>query len=263
MPSARLASGLLVSVRSPEEAEAAIAGGADIIDIKEPMNGSLGRATDETILAVLERVAGRHPVSAALGELIDDLPVFHDPRLAFVKWGLAGCGTSFLRSPFSVLGSSFVYGSNDEPRTENWRTKLEVALARPGNPRTVLVAYADWQCAQAPPLEDVVTRACQEPGNVLLIDTHCKGPGKQRKNRPTLLDWLPLDEIRSVCRRCRAGGVRVALAGSLDFATIMRLRPVDPDWFAVRGAVCADGNRQGTIDAGTVRRLACCLGHGD
>ena len=35
---------LLVSVRSRQEAAAALAGGADIIDIKEPSQGSLGRA---------------------------------------------------------------------------------------------------------------------------------------------------------------------------------------------------------------------------
>ena len=34
---------LLVSVRSAEEVSAALAGGADIIDAKEPERGSLGR----------------------------------------------------------------------------------------------------------------------------------------------------------------------------------------------------------------------------
>ena len=33
---------LLVSVRSADEAEAAIAGGADVIDVKEPSHGPLG-----------------------------------------------------------------------------------------------------------------------------------------------------------------------------------------------------------------------------
>ena len=33
---------LLVSVRSAEEAEIALAGGADVIDVKEPRRGALG-----------------------------------------------------------------------------------------------------------------------------------------------------------------------------------------------------------------------------
>ena len=36
--------GLLVSVRSADEAIAALAGGADVIDVKEPNRGALGAA---------------------------------------------------------------------------------------------------------------------------------------------------------------------------------------------------------------------------
>ncbi len=41
---------LLVSVRSPDEVEAALGGGAGLIDVKEPARGALGRA-DEGFLA--------------------------------------------------------------------------------------------------------------------------------------------------------------------------------------------------------------------
>jgi len=63
--------GLLVSVRGPNEVEAAVQGGASLIDVKEPNRGALGQADDDVIAAVVKRVAGRQPVSAALGELID------------------------------------------------------------------------------------------------------------------------------------------------------------------------------------------------
>src|SRR4051794_20645147 len=83
--------GLLVSVRDAAEAAAALRGGADVIDVKEPRRGPLGRADDATVAAVVAAVAGRRPVSAALGELADAgaaAPAV--PGLAFVKWGLAG-----------------------------------------------------------------------------------------------------------------------------------------------------------------------------
>src|SRR5204863_2047675 len=64
--------GLLVSVRSAAEAELALAGGADIIDVKEPRRGALGPADPIVWKEILERVAGRVPVSAALGELHSD-----------------------------------------------------------------------------------------------------------------------------------------------------------------------------------------------
>src|SRR5437867_1331389 len=82
---------LLISVRSVAEAEAAIAGGAEIIDIKEPARGSLGRADDAVVRAIVEHVAGRQPISMALGELLDD-PGWPDELFTgLVKIGLAGC----------------------------------------------------------------------------------------------------------------------------------------------------------------------------
>ena len=62
---------LLVSVRSAEEAEAALHGGAALIDVKEPRRGALGRASDGILADVVRTVAGRRPVSAALGELLN------------------------------------------------------------------------------------------------------------------------------------------------------------------------------------------------
>jgi len=236
IPSERRSPGLLVSVRSALEAEAALVGGADIIDVKEPALGSLGRASDQTIIEVLDRVPGPFPVSAAMGELVDAHFGFRDPRLTFVKWGLANYGRL---------------------RTETWQSRLEREISLTGNPQTVIVAYADWQCAQAPPIDAVVAFACQKPGNVLLIDTHCKETGTLKKDsRPTLLDWLSREEIGALCAQCRTAQVRVALAGSLGITEILQLRSANPDWFAVRGAVCEENNRQGTIDAKKVRRLA-------
>lgn len=227
------APGLLVSVRSTDEATAALTGGASVIDIKEPDHGSLGRASHVAIDAILTCVAGRRPVSAALGELVQEAPPNRDPRLTFTKWGLAGC------------------------RFLPWKNKLQTELALSGNPKVVIVAYADWQCAHAPPVDEVVAFACEEAGNVLLIDTHCKEPGSPRKDRrPNLLDWLSAREIGEICAHCQTAGVRVALAGSLGIAEIEHLRGIQPNWFAVRGAVCRGNDRLATVDAGKVRELA-------
>jgi uncharacterized protein (UPF0264 family) len=230
----RRAPGLLVSVRSPEEAAAALAGGAHIIDVKEPEHGSLGRADDQTIATILDMVDGRRPVSAALGELAEELPPCRDARLAFVKWGLAACGPA---------------------SQKRWQATLSLELARRDKPQTVVVAYADWQCAQAPDVTQVVAFACLKPGNVLLLDTHCKEPGTLGKNRPTLLDWLTCYEVAALCAQCHAADVRIALAGSLTRMEIQQLRGAQPDWFAVRGAVCAAGDRRGAVDDERVRQL--------
>jgi uncharacterized protein (UPF0264 family) len=221
---------LLVSVRSAAEAEAALAGGAALIDVKEPEHGSLGWAGPDTIAAVLRQVAGRRPVSAALGELTEKKGT-QPFSLAFAKWGLAGCR-----------------------HRPDWREELRRAAdALPEGCRPVAVAYADWRRAAAPPLAAVCDFTSAGRWGAFLIDTW-------RKDGTTLLDWLTLDELHDLRGRCRAAGVPVALAGSLGVEQLRLLRPLRPDWFAVRGAACHDGRRAAMIDAERVRRLVDLLG---
>src|SRR4051794_33920251 len=59
----------LASVTGPDEAETAIAGGADIIDLKDPSQGALGALPIETVRATVAAVRGRRPVSAVTGDL--------------------------------------------------------------------------------------------------------------------------------------------------------------------------------------------------
>jgi uncharacterized protein (UPF0264 family) len=224
---------LLVSVRSAEEARAALEGGAGVIDVKEPSRGSLGRADARVIREITAAVGGRRPVSAALGEWADEVGSIPDADLTFVKWGLAGCR-----------------------RIPDWRRDLARLLEKQTRPQPVLVAYADWQSAQAPSVEEVFALAREHPGSVMLLDTHCKDASKVMGNkRPTVLDWLPAAWVFDLCARCRESEVRIALAGSLGAAQIRELHASRPNWFAVRGAVCEEGNRQGAVQAEKVRQL--------
>ncbi len=223
---------LLVSVRSSAEALSALAGGAGVIDVKEPARGSLGRAEVQIMRDVAAAVGGRRPVSAALGEWADDDATIPDVDLTYVKWGLAGC--------------------RNKPA---WRGQMRILLQRQQLPRFVLVAYADWECAEAPAVEEIFALASGQPGSVMLVDTFCKD-ALMGKPRPTLLDWLPAPWVIDLCARARQAGVKIALAGSLGSAEIQALLPARPNWFAVRGAVCGDGNRRGTVDLEKVRHLA-------
>ena len=56
---------LLVSVRCADEVAAAIEGGAEIIDVKEPSHGSLGMALPETLAACSVAVVALGPSAAA------------------------------------------------------------------------------------------------------------------------------------------------------------------------------------------------------
>jgi uncharacterized protein (UPF0264 family) len=231
------ASQLLVSVRDAAEAAAALVGGADLIDVKEPTRGPLGRADAPAIAAVVEAVAGRAPVSAALGELREcplvgvaaDLP----DGLRFVKWGLSGMLRGGWNGSLVLARLAFAGRRRDKKYT---------------GPECVVVAYADWVPAEAPRPADIVAGLKESWVKTVLVDTF-------QKNGSTLLDWLSVEEITALVRTCQDAGVKVALAGSLTAVEIERLRGVRPDWFAVRGAAC-DGGRGGTISEHRVRALA-------
>ena len=80
---------LLVSVRSAGEARSALAGGADLIDVKEPSRGPLGAADPAVIRDVIAAVDGRVPVSAAFGEWLAWAGKKAPRGLHYAKWGLA------------------------------------------------------------------------------------------------------------------------------------------------------------------------------
>jgi (5-formylfuran-3-yl)methyl phosphate synthase len=231
--------GLLVSVRSATEAASALAGGADLIDVKEPSRGSLGRADDAVIAAVVQEVAGRRPVSAALGDVCDFAAPYAKPGLSYWKLGLAGCARQPERFWKTIV-----------------RSGTSAASKAPAFERMALVAYADWQRADAPPPPMVLALARAQHCGGIVVDTF-------RKDGSTLLHWLTLPELTQLCAQCRADGMHVALAGSLGAAEIALLAHLRPTWFAVRGAACRKGEREALIDEERVRQLAGMVHEGE
>jgi (5-formylfuran-3-yl)methyl phosphate synthase len=213
---------LLVSVRSADEARAALAGGADLVDVKEPSRGPLGAADSDVIAEVLRAVKGRLPVSAALGEFAAwrDRPV--PPGLHFAKWGMAGQKVRPSRAVVRIRTSSYAHFP-------------------------VLVAYADHRRAESPDPEWLAGAAVRYHFPAFLIDTAVK-------DGSTLLDWIAPAALARLRFELGDARVPVALAGSLDEAAIRTLGPLHPDWFAVRGAACT-GGRTGAVCADRVRRL--------
>src|SRR3989442_15730720 len=59
---------LLSSVAGPAEARAALRGGADVIDAKDPRRGALGPVSLQRLAAIRAAGAGARPLSAALGD---------------------------------------------------------------------------------------------------------------------------------------------------------------------------------------------------
>jgi (5-formylfuran-3-yl)methyl phosphate synthase len=218
---------LLVSVRSAEEATAALEGGADIIDAKEPARGSLGAADPETLPQIVRAVGGARPVSAAWGELIEEPVAWLPTGLSYAKVGLAGAR----QRPWQAMLVERYHGCQSRP---------------------IAVAYADHERADAPDVDAVLAWAEGFGVAGVLIDTWLKD-GRR------LFDFLGEPEVIDVIHRARRAGFLVALAGSLDGYTLKRAIALEPDIIAVRGAACRNRDRISSIDASRVRALAAAI----
>src|SRR5437763_278938 len=100
---------LLVSVRGSVEARAAVAGGADVIDAKDPARGPLGAVRRDRLAAIRRAVGAARPVSAALGDAGDAAMVAAAAAaaggVAFVKLGFGGVTSE---APARAVGGELV-----------------------------------------------------------------------------------------------------------------------------------------------------------
>jgi len=218
---------LLISVRNEAEACDALSGGADVIDVKEPARGALGAADIGTVEKIISVVAGRRPVSVALGEL--------------GQWvdggsGALPCGVEYAKVGLARAG-------------QGWQDGLAACFDELSPVAPIAVAYADDERAGSPPVEQVLGWAIGYGAAGLLIDTAVKGRGG-------LFDWLSQRDLSRVIAQGREAGMMIALAGSLAGQQLIDAIEMGPDIVAVRGAACVLGDRQGRVDPGRVRDLA-------
>jgi purine-nucleoside phosphorylase len=228
---------LLISVRTPAEALAALSGGADIIDIKEPAGGPLGMANPQVIAEVVRAVAATSSsvrVSAALGETRDWLdgrmiPVLA-PELAFVKLGLSGMAER----------------SDWETAWVTVRRRIEQQAGRTLN--WIAVAYADHLLAGSPPVNDVIRQAARTGCRGVLVDTWSK-------ERPGLRGCVADDQIREWVQCARSARLLVALAGGLRAGDLAEASLREADVLGIRSAACRALDRHGEICATRVAQL--------
>jgi uncharacterized protein (UPF0264 family) len=209
---------LLVSVVSASEATRAVAGGADIIDVKDPGEGALGAPAPRVVSEVVEVVGGAAPVSVALGDL-PDLP--HTAALA--ARGAASCGADFVK-----LG---LRGVNDLDRA----VALVSAVADAVGPDVAVIAatYAD---VGAPEWLPALVERTGIAG--ALVDTFVKdGRG--------LYAWLSEAQLADLVAATRAAGGTFGVAGQLRLGELCR---VEADVVGVRSAVCRGSDRTAHLE---------------
>jgi (5-formylfuran-3-yl)methyl phosphate synthase len=220
---------LLVSVVSGDEARHAMAGGADIIDVKDPDEGALGAPAPRVLSDVLRVVGSAAPVSVALGDL-PDLP--HTAALA--ARGAALSGARYVK-----VG---LRGVRDLERAVAMMRAVADAVALGGDGVSVIAAtYADAAALDPPALApECLPELVRRAGIAgALVDTFTKdGRG--------LYGWVSEAELTDLIDRTRRAGAIFAVAGQLRPGELCR---VAADVVGVRSAVCRAGDRASDLQA--------------
>jgi len=211
---------LLVGTRTIADLEAAIRGGADIVEFEirsrdfEP--SSLHELVD---LAALR--APRTGISVALGEAQDWLESSSRPVLPHgVRWarlGLAGC--------------------QDRPEWRNdWQQlRSEIDVASGGPLKWLAVAYADAASARAPKVGEVLDAAVDSQCAGLWLESHAQTGG-------SIADSLSPCELTQLIWMARELHLPVFIGGGMGQGDLDWICALEPAVIAVRSTVCELGD---------------------
>lgn len=214
----------LASVTGAEEASLVLAGGADVIDCKDPSAGALGALPVTVVRDVVARVAGRAPVSATVGDLPPE-----PGTLEAAASAMAATGVDIVKIGF--------FGAGDARPAIVALGRMTLARAR-----LVAVLMAD-QAADF----DLVSHLAANGFAGVMLDTADKSAGR-------LTTVMPVSGLSQFVQSARKSGLMSGLAGSLRLDDIAPLASLDPDVLGFRGALCETG-RTSRLDPARVASI--------
>ena len=227
---------VLISIRSLEELQPALEGKADIIDLKNPNEGSLGAVVPSFIKKV-KKLALNNLVSAAIGDM-PNLP----GTAALAAFGAAKSGADYVK-----VG---LFGITNEKEGIKLMTEV-VNAVKEYNPNVLMVGagYADSRdFGGINPLKipNIVKSA---GGEVAMLDTSIKDGRK-------LFDFLNFKELKNFVDNAHNLNLLAALAGSLNPKDLFILNNLGVDIAGFRGAACSNGDRKaGIVTEARVARI--------
>jgi len=218
--------GLLISVTSLHEAELALDVGVDILDMKNPAEGALGRLPLIEIAAIVAATGNRCVTSATVG----DLPMQPDLLTNAVQEVMA-TGVDIVKVGFFGSGQQLDVCAREIGRLATAEGKLVAVLMADQQPAFSLVP---------------VLKAAGFHG--VMLDTANKQNG-------SLLDCLTVRDLQNFCDAAQAQGLVTGLAGSLRETQIATLLDLRPNYLGFRGAACLDLNREAHLDADRLKSI--------
>ena len=225
---------LLVSPINVEEANISRLGGADIIDVKNPKEGSLG-ANFPWMIRAVKKAAGDVPVSATIGDFN------YKPGTA----SLAALGAA-------VAGAEYIKVGLYEIRNADQALDMLINIVRSvkefdQNKKVVASGYSDYKRINSISPFELPAVGAKAGVDVVMMDTGIKD------GRSTF-EFLTEEDLIEFVESARGYGLQSALAGTIKFEDIQSLKNISPDIIGVRGCVCG-GNRNSSIKLELVEKL--------
>jgi len=213
---------LLVSVQNVKEAHQAIKGGADIVDVKNLQEALVGSAHPNTFKEVKKIAPDPIHSSLTLGVVPDQIGTV---AMAVYAAGL-------------LEATSVKVGFMHDEYDHALETLLACRDALEGS-NTLLIGslFADnllYDNGLNPSL--MVDLAVEGKCDGFLIDTLVK-------DGRNLFDFMPENELKEMVIEAKSRGLSTALSGHLKLSDLDELARINPDIVGVRGAVCAEGDR--------------------
>jgi hypothetical protein len=227
---------VLVSPMSFEEALECLRGGADIIDVKNPREGSLGANFPWVIKEIGDAVKREgKELSATTGDLD-----FKPGTASLAALGAAVAGADYIK--VGLFGVR-----NVEEAYQVLKVVTKSVKDYDSDKKVVGAAYADFSRINAISPFELPEAGRKADVDGIMIDTAIK-------DGLTLFDHLSVEELSRFVEMAREGGMFCALAGSIDWEHIPPLKEISPDIIGVRTIVCESG-RQSRIKKELVERL--------
>ena len=228
---------LLISPINHDEAVEAIEGGADIVDVKNPKEGSLGA----NFPWVIKDIRGLTPDDLLVSATLGDVP-YKPGTVSLAAMGALVSGADYIK-----VG---LYGTKNYDEAVEVMTNV-VKAVKDVNSDAIVVAsgYADAHRVGAISPWDIPKVARDSGADLAMIDTAVKD-GK------TLFDYFTIEDCENFVNEAHGYGLKVALAGSVKKDQLKPLYDVGTDVVGLRGAACVGGDRNtGHIDRGAVKEL--------
>lgn len=226
----------LITVVNRKEAEDVLRVGCDILDLKNPREGSLGANYPWVIREILKIVPKETEVSIAIGDI---------PNLPGTV-SLAILGALQFRPDYIKVG---LHGTMTETEAiELIKKAVKTVKEENISSKTVIAGYADYYRVNSINPIHLPDIAYNAGASIVMIDTAIK-------DGRTLLDLMSLEELAEFVKRCHKKKLKVALAGSLNAVHIDKIAEIGTDILGVRGAVCAKKNRQADLKKELVKKI--------